>query len=154
MAELADDAINVSGDDYNVYVPIVNALGALGKNEARGNALHHRVQVLEQHLRKVPEDARARTLVAIDYAELDREEDAMREANLAMVLRPNEATVLYNVACVFASLKRPDEAINALKKAWTAGFKDSVWVRQDPDLTILHGHPEFEKLYPESAGDS
>ena len=30
-------------------------------------------------------------------------EDAMREANLAMVLRPNEATVLYNAACTFCN---------------------------------------------------
>jgi non-specific serine/threonine protein kinase len=100
----------------------------------------------------VPEDARARTIMATDYAEMGREDDAVREANLAMVLRPNEATVLYNVACVFCYLQRPDEAMGALRKAWAAGFKDPVWVRRDPDLTILHGLPEFEKLYPESAG--
>jgi non-specific serine/threonine protein kinase len=36
----------------------------------------------------------------------------------------------------------------ALKKAWDAGFRSSDWVRRDPDLTILHDDPEFEKLYP------
>ncbi len=33
---------------------------------------------------QVPEDARARTLLATDYASLERVEDALREANLAM----------------------------------------------------------------------
>jgi hypothetical protein len=25
-----------------------------------------------------------------------------------------------------------------------------VWTRRDPDLAILHGEPEFERLYPET----
>jgi len=29
--------------------------------------------------------------------------------------------------------------------------KDAVWTRRDPDLTILHGDPEFERLYPETS---
>jgi non-specific serine/threonine protein kinase len=37
----------------------------------------------------------------------------------------------------------------ALKKAWDAGFKDADWARRDPDLNLLHGEPEFERLYPE-----
>jgi non-specific serine/threonine protein kinase len=65
-----------------------------------------------------------------------------------MVLRPNEATVLYNAACTFCMLERKTDAMDALKKAWAAGFKDAVWARRDPDLAILHDDPEFEKLYP------
>ena len=96
----------------------------------------------------MPEDARARILRAGMYAQEGRTEDSVREANLAMVLRPNEATVLYNAACTFASLGKRDEAIDALRKAWDAGFKDADWTRRDPDLTNLHGDPDFERLYP------
>lgn len=42
-----------------------------------------------------------------------------------MVLRPNEATVLYNAACTFANLGKRAERIDALRKAWNAGFKDA-----------------------------
>ena len=77
----------------------------------------------------------------------------MREANLAMVLRPNEAAVLYNAACTFCSLNKREEALDALKRAHTAGLTDSVWTRRDPDLAPLHGDPEFERLFPESAAD-
>jgi hypothetical protein len=72
----------------------------------------------------------------------------VREANLAMVLRPDEATVLYNAACTFANLGRNADALDALRKAWQAGYKDAEWTRRDPDLAPLHGDPEFEKLYP------
>ena len=154
MSEVAEEAIQASGTDYNVYVPILNALGALGKPEAARNIRLRLIQALETHLREVPEDARARILLASLYAEEARPDDAVREANLAMVLRPNEATVLYNAACTFCFLGRKSEALEALKKAWNAGYQDADWTRRDPDLASLHGDPEFEKLYPESKAGS
>jgi non-specific serine/threonine protein kinase len=149
VADLAEAALAAAGEDYNVYVPIVNSLGALGKKEARRNVVLQRIQVLESHLKKIPEDARGRTLLANDYTQVERVEDAVREAELAMVLRANDAMVLYNVACVFGQLGRKAEALGALRKAWDAGFRDPSWARRDPDLSILHEDPEFERLYPE-----
>jgi non-specific serine/threonine protein kinase len=148
VAALAEEAIEASGTDYNVYVPILNSLGALAKNEAKKNIQHRAIQALESHIREVPEDARARSLIAADYAELGRTEDARREAGMAITLRPNESSILYNAACTFCSLNLRAEAMDALAKAWRAGFKDTDWVRGDPDLTLLHDEPEFEKLYP------
>jgi non-specific serine/threonine protein kinase len=106
---------------------------------------------LENHLKQVPEDARARILLGGDYAQLGRPDDALRELNLAVTLRANEASILYNAACVYCAMKRKPEALDALSKAWEAGFRDSVWARRDPDLTLLHGDPEFERLYPEKS---
>jgi len=129
-------------------VPIMNSLGALGKEEALRNVRQRGVQAMEGHLRQVPEDARARILVGVFYAQEGRHDDAVRETNLAMLLRPNEAMVHYNAACTFCSMHKKSEALDALAKAWRNGFKDADWARRDPDLTILHGDPEFEKLYP------
>jgi non-specific serine/threonine protein kinase len=148
IIEIADEAVRVSGSDYNIYVPIINALKALGKSEAERHMNVRRTEALENHLREVPDDARARMQLAITFASLNRPEEAMREANLATVLRPNEPTVLYNAACTFCMLGRKAEALQAIKKAWDAGFKDAVWARRDPDLAILHDDPEFERLYP------
>ena len=148
VADLAEAGIAASGEDYNVYVPIQNALGALGKSELLRHVVLRRIQVLEAHLKKVPEDARGRTLLATDYVHVDRGDDALREASLAMALRPNDAMVMYNVACVFGTLQRKPECLEALQKAWNAGFRDPAWARRDPDLAILHGEPEFERLYP------
>ena len=151
VVDIAESAIAASGEDYNVYVPIVNALGHIGKEEAKTSMTLRRMVALEGHLKRVPEDARARIVLGADYAKTGREEDAMRELNLAVTLRANEASILYNVACVYCLLKKKAEALDALRKAWEAGSKDSVWARRDPDLAMLHGDPEFERLYPEKS---
>jgi serine/threonine protein kinase/Flp pilus assembly protein TadD len=148
---MAEEAIAASGEDYNVYVPIMNSLSALGKVEVRRNLMLRYSQALEKHLKPVPEDARARVLLAGTYAELGRPDDAMREANLALALRPNEATVLYNLACVFCLMQRKAEGLETIRKAWQAGFRESDWARRDADLSLLHGDPEFDKLYPPTA---
>jgi len=149
LADIADLAIQAAGGDYNVYSPITNALGALGKTEALRNVRQRRTQALEAQLRQVPEDVRARIMLAIDYADAGRIDDAMREVNLAIVLRPDEASVLYNAACALCKMHKKAEALDALRKAWQAGFGDPDWARRDPDLALLHGDPEFERLYPE-----
>jgi serine/threonine protein kinase/Tfp pilus assembly protein PilF len=149
VLDVSEAAIEASGEDYNIYVPIMNSLGAMGKDEARRNMTHRVIVALQNHLKQVPEDARARVLLGANYADLGRVDDALRELNLAVTLRANEASILYNAACVYCGLKRKPEALDALNKAWEAGFRDAVWARRDPDLAILHGDPEFDRLYPE-----
>jgi non-specific serine/threonine protein kinase len=104
---------------------------------------------LGNHLKHVPEDARARILLGSDYAYLGRSDDALRELNLAVTLRANEASILYNAACLYCKLGRKPDAIDALRKSWEAGYKDAVWARRDPDLVLLHDEPEFDRMFPE-----
>jgi tetratricopeptide (TPR) repeat protein len=151
VLDVAETAIEGSGEDYNVYVPIANSLGALGKTEGTRNLIQRRIGALENHLKQVPEDARARILLGGDYARLGRTDDALRELNLAVTLRANEASILYNAACLYCELNRKAEAMDALRKAWEAGFRDAVWARRDPDLLMLHDEPEFNRLYPQPA---
>jgi non-specific serine/threonine protein kinase len=151
IVDVAETAIEASGEDYNVYVPIGNAFSAMGKEEAKRNIIQRRIAAFENHLKQVPEDARARILLGGDYAYLGRPEDALRELNLAVTLRANEASILYNAACLYCGLHRKAEAMDTLRKAWEAGFRDSVWARRDPDLNLLHDDPEFNRLYPEKS---
>ncbi len=149
VVDVAEAAIEASGEDYNVYVPILNSFGMLGKNEAYRNMTERSTAVLENHLKQVPEDPRARVLLGAYFATLGREEDALRELKLALTLRANEASILYNAACAYCVLKRKSEALDTLRMAWEAGFHDAGWARRDPELQMLHGDPEFERLYPE-----
>jgi len=151
VASLAEEAIEASGTDYNVYVPILNSLGALAKKEARSNVLLRAIQAHEAHLREVPEDARSRSLLAALYVEIGRLEDSKRESTMAMTLRPNDPVILYNAACTFCLMSQKGDALDALAKAWRSGYRDIDWVRGDPDLLSLHEEPEFEKLYPRKA---
>jgi non-specific serine/threonine protein kinase len=153
LADMADAAIEASGEDYSVFVPILNALNALGKEDQSRNVLQRAIQIMESQIAKVPEDARARSLLSNYYSQIGRREDAIREMQFSVALRPTDPTMHYNTACTYCALGMKTEALESLKQAWKFGYRDSVWVRRDPDLTILHGDPEFEKLYPEeSAG--
>ncbi|HEY4740160.1 MAG TPA: protein kinase [Candidatus Acidoferrales bacterium] len=149
VVDVSESTIEASGEDYNVYVPILNALGSMNKEDAQHSMTQRFSVALENHLKHVPEDARARILLGANYARMNREQDALRELNLAVTLRANEASILYNAACVYCGLNKKAEALDALRRAWEAGSKDAVWARRDPDLAILHGDPEFERLYPE-----
>jgi serine/threonine protein kinase/tetratricopeptide (TPR) repeat protein len=151
VLDLSEAAIEASGEDYNVYVPITNSLGALGKTEGARNMTHRLIAALENHLKQVPEDARARILLGGEYAHLARTEDALRELNMAVTLRANEALILYNAACLYCTLSRKAEALDTLRKAWGVGYRDSGWARRDPDLASLHDEPEFNSLFPEPA---
>jgi Flp pilus assembly protein TadD len=143
-----ETALAHSGENYNVTVTINNALGALGKKDALQNFLHRQIAILESHIRKVPEDARARVLMAAGLSQIGRYEEAKREADIAVALRPDDTMVLYNVACVLCLANKPDEAMVALRKSKETGNRSAAWVRQDPDLAILRGRPDFEELYP------
>ncbi len=148
IVDSMEDALAHSGENYNTTVTINNALGALGKKDALANFLHRQIAVLEEHTKKVPEDARARVLLAVCYVQIGRVEDSKREADIAVALRPDDTMVLYNVACLHCLANNPEEALVALRKSKMTGNRSADWVRQDPDLALLHGRPEFEELYP------
>jgi serine/threonine protein kinase/Flp pilus assembly protein TadD len=148
VVDMMEEALAHASENYNITIPIHNALGALGKTEALRNYCHREIAIYEAQLKNIPEDARVRILLAGDYASQGRFEEAKREADLAMVLRPNDSMILYNSACVFCEMNNVGDALIAIKKAWEAGFVDPTWARQDPDLALLHGNEEFERLYP------
>ncbi len=148
IVDMMETAISHAGENYNTVMPIHNALGALGKSDAMMNFVHREMAVYEDALKKTPEDARVRVLLAGNYAKLGRFDDAKREADMAMALRPDDAMILYNTACAFCAMDNAKDAMGALRKAWESGYRNTAWTRQDPDLALLHSEPEFDKLYP------
>jgi serine/threonine protein kinase/Flp pilus assembly protein TadD len=147
-AELAEKGIEANGDDYNVFIPIVNSLERLGRTAELDRYREMEMRALERQLELVPEDVRARSLLAADYANMDRPEDAVRHLEMTVALRPNDSNVLYNAACTYAVLRKRFEALDLLRRALACGYANADWPRQDPDLSGLHDDPEFLKLFP------
>jgi non-specific serine/threonine protein kinase len=145
-AEVADRAIEASGDDYNVYIPYLNSLSAMGETE-RANMLRQRMSsVLEQQVDMVPEDVRARILLATNYAYFGNKNGAAQQLEKAVAMRPNDPNILYNAACSYGLLEMKVEALAMLKRAAETGFSDMEWVSRDTDLACLRDDPEFERL--------
>ncbi|HEV2113919.1 MAG TPA: tetratricopeptide repeat protein [Terriglobales bacterium] len=139
-------ALEVSGDDYNVYVPIINSLRALGQLKSAEALQVRHTLALEKQLEQVPEDVRARVLLAANYADLGREADAIRQVEIAIALRPSDGQVLYNAACTYGILKKKKEALETLEKTLQAGYRNKEWLTRDPDLACIHDDPEFKRL--------
>ncbi|MFQ5695514.1 MAG: protein kinase [Terriglobia bacterium] len=145
-AALADAAVEAGGADYNVYIPYLMTLERLGEVERVGRLRHRLIRALEQHLEQVPDDVRARILLANNHASTGNKEGAMREAQRAVALRPNDSNILYNAACTYGVLQRKEEALQLLKRAMATGFVALEYAVRDPDLACIREEPEFQRL--------
>jgi TolB-like protein/Flp pilus assembly protein TadD len=145
-AALAQHAIEASGDDYNTYMPYVNALDRLGRKKEVDQYKGRLTGVLRQQLERVPEDVRARILLSSVLADMGQEEESTRHLQTAVALRPFDGNTLYNAACTYGVLKRKTEALDVLQRAIKAGYGNIDWMAKDPDLDCLHDEPEFRKL--------
>ena len=148
-AALSATALEAAGDDYNTYIPYMSALQRLGRMEETNVLQKRLLTVLEQHVALVPEDVRARVLLAVRYAEVGQYEQAIAAVRKAISLRPNDSAILYNAACTFGVAGRKQEALEMLQRASAAGLSKWDWVREDPDLACIHDEPEFQRLVTE-----
>jgi tetratricopeptide (TPR) repeat protein len=64
-------------------------------------------------------------------------------------LRPNDPLAHYNLACSYALLKRPDNAIKTLRRAVELGYRDFRYMREDHDLDTIRHDPRFRQLLRE-----
>ena len=146
-AALAERAMECNGDDYNTYISYDQSLERLGRKKEAEQVRDRMTKVLRQQLERVPEDVRARILLATNLAYYGQDSDeAIRHLKTAVALRPNDPNTLYNAACTYGVLGRKVEALETLKKTFAAGYGNMNWAANDSDLQCLHDEPEFRKL--------
>ena len=145
-AELADRAIEASGDDYNVYIPYGNAFHKLGEREKAARIRHKHIRALQWHVEWAPDNVRARVLLAGKYAASGDTANAIVELENVLADGADDASTLYNAACAFALLGQKTNAISTLKRAVQNGYWHFDSIARDPDFAILHDEPEFQQL--------
>ncbi len=149
-AALTERALEANGDDYNTFIPYSGALNRLGRKREAADVRRRMTGVLRQQLELVPEDVRARILLAVNLANFGEPEESVRHLQTAVALRPNDSNTLYNAACTYGVLGKKAEALETLKRAFAAGYGLRDWAAKDPDLDCLHDDPEFQKLVARS----
>jgi serine/threonine protein kinase/Flp pilus assembly protein TadD len=146
-AALTERALEANGDDYNTYIPYDQALERLGRKKEAESVRDRMTKVLRQQLELVPEDVRARILLATNLAYVGQDADeSIRHLQTAVALRPGDPNTLYNAACTYCVLGRKAEALETIKKAFAVGYTNRAWASKDADLDPLHDEPEFQKL--------
>jgi non-specific serine/threonine protein kinase len=145
-ARLAESALEVFKNDYNALIPLINSFECLGRMEDAERLRRREMEVLQDQLQHFPDDVRARILLAADLAIFGDTEGAAMQVKIAVAMRPSDANILYNAACTYGLLKMKQEALDALRRSVEAGYANTDWFKQDPDLRILHDEPEFQRI--------
>jgi serine/threonine protein kinase/Flp pilus assembly protein TadD len=146
-AALTERALECNGDDYNTYIPYRQTLDRLGRKDEANDIRVRMTEVLRQQLERVPEDVRARILLANSLARRGQDADeATSHLRTAVALRPGDPNTLYNAACTYGVLGRTEEALETVKKAFASGYGNTGWAAKDSDLDCLRDDPEFRKL--------
>src|SRR3984957_6997102 len=138
-AALTERAIEANGDDYNTFIAYGRVLRNLGRKHDAEQVTQRFIKALRQQLEIVPEDVRARILLATQLANSSQDaEESIRHLQTAIALRPGDANTLYNAACTYGVLEKKAEALDTLKKAVAAGYGNLNWAAKDSDLICLH----------------
>jgi non-specific serine/threonine protein kinase len=148
-AAIAERALEVSGDDYNVYIPYRIAYERLGRKSSAAALRVKLARTLERQIEIVPEDARARILLATTYVEDGRLAEATEQLRRSTELRPDDANIHYNAACTYGLMNEKALAFASLRKATELGYSNWDWIARDTDLTCLHEDPDFDRLIQE-----
>jgi tetratricopeptide (TPR) repeat protein len=78
-----------------------------------------------------------------------RYEDGMAVDQRLIQLRPADYMAFYNLACSYALLKQPEQAIKTLRRAVELGYRDFRYMKQDRDLEGIRRDPRFKQLLRE-----
>jgi TolB-like protein/Flp pilus assembly protein TadD len=147
-ARLFEEAGRLQEDHEALYFA-AQTLSALGRRAEAEAAYRRALPAIERHLELNPDDARAITMGAVAFSRLGDRRRGMEWAERAVAVDPEDASVSYNVACLFALEGEGDRALELLAGALRAGFANWDWIEHDPDLDSLRQDPRFQALRAE-----
>src|SRR5437773_696220 len=140
------EAWRVRPEDYQAIFLSADPLVKLGCRDEALDAARQGLKVADAHLELNPDDARAWYLSAGALMRLGQRDQALERARRALAIDPEDAGVLYNVACVYALAGSSEEALDHLDKAIQNGVAHREWLENDSDLDSIRGEPRFQAL--------
>jgi serine/threonine protein kinase/Tfp pilus assembly protein PilF len=119
---------------------------AMGMKTEAEAAMRRSIRQIEQRLTLTPDDARASNLGAGVYSMLGENDKALEYAERSLAIDPEDPMLLYNVACTYANVGKPDDALSCLERAVDKGFGHKEWIEHDSDLDSIREHPRFKAI--------
>lgn len=139
-------ASRVRPEDYQSPAFLAQAYTGLGRKEEAIKAKWKALDLIEHHLERNPDDARALYLGATGLVELGKREQGLEWAKRALAMDPDDPMILYNVACVYSVARELDRALDCLEKSVAGGMAHMEWIEHDSDLDPLREQPRFKAL--------
>jgi TolB-like protein/Flp pilus assembly protein TadD len=141
-ARLFAEAIEIR-EDYSAAFFAAQAIEASEKPDEARSAYTRALAVAEKHMELNPDDPRAATMRAVSLARLERRSEALRWADHALAVDPDDCSVRYNLACLFSVMGELDRSLECLDEAVRGGFGNRDWLERDPDLDAVRADPRF-----------
>jgi len=139
-------AWSVRPEDYQAILLSIDGLAKLGRGDELLQAARQGIKLADTHLELNPDDARAWYLSAAALMRVGQRDQALERGHRAFAIDPEDAGVLYNLACNYALAGLTDEAIDHLAKALQNGFGQREWLENDSALDPLRDDPRFQAL--------
>jgi tetratricopeptide (TPR) repeat protein len=136
----------VSPEDFQAPTLLAQTYMGMGLREKSVRAYTRSLGILEKRLELNPDDVRAICLGLGTLALLGQKEKAMKWADRALSIDPNDSTVLYSVACMYAIGGDSDEALDYLERSARNGFAHREWVETDSDFESIRHLPRFKEI--------
>jgi TolB-like protein/Tfp pilus assembly protein PilF len=140
------EASRVRPEDYQAIFLSADALVKLGRRDEALEAARQGLKVVDAHLELNPDDARAWYLSTSALIQLGQRNQALERARRALAIDPEDAGVLYNVACFYAVAGSSEEALDHLDKAIQNGFGHREWLENDSNLDSIRDEPRFQAM--------
>jgi len=136
---------------YRILSTLIDCNMLLKRDTEVERLLRELRDMLVEILDHQPENYDARIILAINLAQLGERAAATSQAERAIASAPDDGRVRYNAACTFAHMGDSERAIEELRASLRlTPDHPTDWMRRDPDLLVLHDHPEFIRLLGES----
>jgi adenylate cyclase len=143
---LFERAAGVRTEDYQAPALAGLCYSGLGREPEARAAYEKAARAAARHIELNPDDPRAHYLGAIAWCRLGQVDRVLAWCERALGLDPDDAGVLYNVACLNAVGGRPERALDLLEHAVENGFGHKEWIEHDPDLESLRGNTRYQAL--------
>jgi tetratricopeptide (TPR) repeat protein len=105
-----------------------------------------KINFLEGIVKRDPGYVEALQILGDHYTQRGRFEHSLKVDQQLSQLEPSNPLVFYNLACSHSLNGEFDDAVSALEKAISLGYRDFKWLTKDPDLRRLRKHPLYRLI--------
>jgi serine/threonine protein kinase/Tfp pilus assembly protein PilF len=139
-------AINLKTTHVPSYDHLYGVLQRLDRYEESLEVADEGIAAARAHLKLHGDDQEARVYLALLLARLRSDNEARKHVQLALDKAPKDGYTAFQAACVYAATGDFTEAIEQLTRARDRGYYIELELRNNTDLDVLRGLPEFREL--------
>ena len=133
--------------DFSSVAMLITCYDAIGDAEGTRGAAERTLARAEKIAAQEPDNGMAMGYVVTALSGLGDIERAKELAKRAMLLDPDNLTMLYNFGCGFVRLREFDMALDVLAPVLEKDTAETVnWAKVDPDLDAIRELPRFREM--------